>query len=88
MTHFLGLSGFPDQLPLVPPHDSDEDRDWYWRQIHGDLQSGRPTVARVEMSGRPVDLHLNPAALMWWYITSEPDAASSEIGTRGFAAAS
>jgi hypothetical protein len=79
---FIGLSGFPHRLPLVPPVGSDDDREWYWRQVQGDLQSGRPTVARVVMAGRQVDLQLNPAALAWWYITCEEDRAPAEVDSR------
>lgn len=69
-SHFLGLSGFAERLPLVSP-GAPEDLDWYWRQVQRDLQAGRHTLVRVMMAGRPIDLHLNPATLPWWYIASE-----------------
>jgi hypothetical protein len=80
--HFIGLPGFLHRLPLVPPEGADSDGDWYARQVEGDLQAGRRAVVRVIMSGRQVDLQLNPAALMWWYLASEEEQAPSDIDTR------
>lgn len=72
--HFIGLPGFLNRLPLLAPGGVDPDD--YAQQLRTDLRDGQRATVRVMMAGREVDLQLNPAALMWWYLTSEEEQTS------------
>jgi hypothetical protein len=71
MRHFIGLPGLLHRLPLIPPDGADADE--YAQHLEGQLQAGTPATVRVTMQGHQVDLRVNPAALMWWYLASEPE---------------
>ena len=84
--YFIGLPGFLNRLPLLAPEGSDAGD--YAKRIELELSAGRRTSVRVTMSGRQVDLQVNPAALMWWYLANEAEQSPDEVDARWPAPAS
>jgi hypothetical protein len=84
--YFIGLPGFLNRLPLLPPEGADASD--YAKQVELELGAGRRTAVRVTLSGRQVDLQVNPAALMWWYLANEPERSSDELDAQWPAPAS
>jgi hypothetical protein len=77
--HLIGLPGFLHRLPLVPPDGADPDE--YAAFVQSELGIGDPTAVGVLIQGHKVSLSLNPGALMWWYMTSEPEHPANEADT-------